>query len=73
MKLKKNTGIRKSNPREELLDEELISRAVCECLEKGDSAGVIEVTRAYLKAINTSKLPTSSSLTDPQSTSAHSE
>lgn len=51
MRLKKDTGIRESNPREELLDEELISRAVLECLIEGDFEGVIEVIGAYLKAL----------------------
>lgn len=52
MKLKKGTGIRKSNPTEELLDEELIGRAIWECLKDGDSEGVIEVIRIYLEAVN---------------------
>jgi hypothetical protein len=52
MKLKKHTGIRKRNPREELLDDDLIRRAVWECLKAGDSEGVIEVTRIYLKAVS---------------------
>lgn len=52
MKLKKGTGLRKSNPREELLDEELISRAIWECLKNGDSEGVIEVIRIYMETVN---------------------
>ncbi len=47
LKLKKGTGIRQSNPREELLNEELIGRAIWECLKNGDSEGVIEVIRIY--------------------------
>lgn len=52
MKLKKGTGIRQSNPREELLDEDLIGRAIWECLKNGDSEGVIEIIRIYLEAVN---------------------
>ena len=56
MKLKKNTGIRRSNPREELLDEELIGRGIWEWLKNGDSAGVIEVIQIYLKALNKTQI-----------------
>lgn len=56
LKLKKNTGIRESNPREELLDEDLIGRAVWECLKEGDSEGVIEVIRVYLEAVNKTEI-----------------
>jgi DNA-binding phage protein len=52
MKLKKDTGIRQSNPTEELLNEELIGRAIWECLKNGDSEGVIEVISIYLEAVN---------------------
>jgi DNA-binding phage protein len=56
MKLKKGTGIRLSNPREELLNEELIGRAIWECLKSGDSEGVIEVIRTYLEAVNKTQI-----------------
>lgn len=56
MKLKKGTGLRKSNSREELLDEELIGRAIWECLKNGDSEGVIEVIRIYLAAVNKTQI-----------------
>jgi DNA-binding phage protein len=62
MKLKKNTGVRESNPREELLNEELIGRAVWECLKEGDSEGVIEVIRAYLEAVNKTEVARKSSM-----------
>ena len=52
MKIKKGTGVRRSNPREELLDEELIGRAIWECLRNGDSEGAIKVIRIYLEALN---------------------
>ena len=56
MKLKRGTGIRQSNPREELLDEELIGRAIWECLKNGDSEGVIEVIGIYLEAANKTQI-----------------
>ena len=56
VKLRKDTGIRASNPREELLDEQLIGRAVWECLKEGDSEGVIEVIAAYLEAVNKTEI-----------------
>ena len=56
MKLKKNTGIRLSNPREELLNEELIGQAIWECLKNGDPEGVIEVIHIYLDAVNKTQL-----------------
>lgn len=62
MKLKKNTGVRESNPREELLDEELIGRAIWECLKEGDSEGVIEVIRIYLEAANKTEIARESSM-----------
>src|SRR5690349_1593379 len=52
MKLKENARIREINPTEELLDEELISRAIWECLKEGDSEGMIEVIGIYLEAVN---------------------
>src|SRR3990167_3678897 len=56
MKLKKGTGIRKSDPTEELLNEELIGRAIWECLKNGDSEGVVEVIRIYLEAVNKTQI-----------------
>lgn len=50
--MKRGTGLRRSNPREELLNEELIGKAIWECLRDGDSEGVIEVIRIYLEAVN---------------------
>ncbi len=62
MKLKKNTKIRQSDPTEKLLDEELIGRAVWECLREGDSAGVIEVIAAYIEAVNKTELAKKTSM-----------
>ncbi len=62
IKLKKDTGIRECNPREELLNEELIGRAVWECLKDGDSEGVIEVIRIYLEAVNKTEIARENSM-----------
>lgn len=56
LKLRLNTGVRLSNPREELLDEDFIGRAVWECLKEGDSEGVIEVIQIYLEAVNKAEI-----------------
>ncbi len=50
MRLKQNTGIKEINPTEELLNEELISRALWECLKDGDDKGFKEVILAYVEA-----------------------
>jgi hypothetical protein len=50
MKLRRNTGIKEINPTEELLNEELISRALWECLKEGDDEGFKEVILAYVEA-----------------------
>lgn len=62
MTLKKNTGIRLSNPTEELLDEELISRAIWECLKEGDAEGFIEIIEIYLAAANKSQIAKKASI-----------
>ena len=62
IKLKKDTGIRESNPTEELLDDGLIGRAVWECLKEGDSEGVIEVISIYLEAVNKTEVAKRSSM-----------
>ena len=50
MKLRRNTGIKEINPTEELLNEELISHALWECLKEGDDEGFKEVILAYVEA-----------------------
>lgn len=62
MKLRTDTGIRKSNPRQELLDEELIGRAIWECLKNGDSDGVIEVIKIYIEASNKTEIAKTTSM-----------
>lgn len=54
--LKDNARIRESNPTKEILNEELISRAIWDCLKDGDSEGMIEVIRIYLEASNKTHL-----------------
>lgn len=52
MKMRKGTGIRRSDPTKELIDEELIGKAIWECLKNGDPEGIVEVIRIYLDAVN---------------------
>jgi DNA-binding phage protein len=44
------------NPNKDLLDEELIARAVWECLKENDPEGVIEILEAHISAKNKSLL-----------------
>ena len=48
--LKKNTGVVEYSPTLELLNEDLIARAVWECLKNNDPEGVAEVIQIYLDA-----------------------
>lgn len=52
LKLKKTAGLIEYNPTEELLNEDLIMRALWECLRDNDPEGVIEVIDAHLRAVN---------------------
>ena len=45
---------REYNPSQDLLNEELIARAVWECLRENDPDGVIEILEAHLSAKNKS-------------------
>ena len=56
LKLKDNARVRESNPTEEILNEDLICRAIWDCLKEGDSAGLVEVIRIYLEASNKTHL-----------------
>ena len=56
LKLKKGTGVRESNPTEELLDENLIAGAIWECLREGDSEGFVEIIGIYLSAVNKTRV-----------------
>lgn len=44
------------NPMKDLLDEELIAKAVWECLKENDPEGVIEILEAHISAKNKSQL-----------------
>lgn len=44
------------NPTKDLLDEELIAKAVWECLKENDPDGVIEILEAHISAKNKSQL-----------------
>lgn len=56
MKLKKGARVRESNPTEEILNEDLISRAIWECFKEGDSDGVVEIIEIYLRAANKTRI-----------------
>lgn len=53
-KLKKKA--REYDPTKDLLDEQLIAKAIWECLKDNDPNGVIEVLEAHLSAKNKTKL-----------------
>lgn len=53
-KLKKKP--REYDPMKDLLDEQLISNAIWECLKDNDPDGVIEILEIHLRAKNKSKL-----------------
>jgi probable addiction module antidote protein len=44
------------NPEDDLLNEELIAKAVWECLKENDPEGVIEILEAHICAKNKSQL-----------------
>ncbi len=54
--LKKDTGLIEYSPTVALLNEELIGRALWECLKEGDVEGFMEVIEAYLAAYNRTHL-----------------
>lgn len=67
IKLKKKP--REYNPMKDLLDDELIAKAVWECLKDNDPDGVIEILEAHLRAKNKSKLSRDNDL--PRTTIYH--
>lgn len=52
IKLKKNAKVTEFNPTNLLLDENLIAKAIWECLKNNDPEGVIEVIKIHLETIN---------------------
>lgn len=64
LKLKTRTGLRKGSPTQELLDEDLIRRAIWDCLKEGDAAGVIEVIKEYLAAVKKTEVAKRASLSN---------
>ena len=54
IRLKKK--LREYDPMKDLLDEQLIAKAVWECLKGNDPDGVIEILEAHLRAKNKSKI-----------------
>lgn len=51
-KLKKDAHVKEIHPTQDLADEDLISKAIWECLKNNDPEGVIEVLQAHLEAVN---------------------
>ena len=47
---------RQYNPAKDLLDEELVARAIWECLKDNDPEGVIEILEIHISAKNKSQL-----------------
>ena len=56
IKIKKNVGIVEYSPTEKLLDENLISRAIWECLKDNDPQGIMEIIEAHIAALNKAHL-----------------
>ncbi|MBA3603782.1 MAG: hypothetical protein H0W50_09125 [Parachlamydiaceae bacterium] len=52
LKLKENAGLMEYSPTKELLNEDLIARAIWECLKNNDPEGVTEIIEAHLYAKN---------------------
>lgn len=52
MKLKKDTGLKKYSPTQELLDEKFIALAIWDCLKNNDPEGVMEIIETHLEAVN---------------------
>lgn len=55
IKVKTNTGIKPYSPTQEILNGDLIGRAILECLKNNDPEGVIEVISIYLNTLNRTK------------------
>ncbi len=56
MKFKKNHGLIEYSPTQELLNEELIAKAIWECLKNNEPEGVVEIIAAHLRAKNKTEL-----------------
>jgi DNA-binding phage protein len=69
-KLKSGTGITPYSPTEEILQGDLIGRAIVECLRNNDPEGVMEVISIYLNTLN--RVKTAQQANIPRSTLYHS-
>lgn len=49
-------GVDTYDPTKALIDEDRIERAIWECLQNGDSEGVIEITQIHVEAIARNRL-----------------
>ncbi len=69
-KLKKGVELTPYSPRQEILQGDLVARAILECLLNNDPKGVIEAISTYLEVLNKEKSAKRVNL--PKSTMYHS-
>ena len=50
------SGLKKWDPKKELLNKSFVFEAITECLKDGDPEGAVEVFMIYLRAVNRRKL-----------------
>ncbi len=55
-KLRLDTGIVPYSPTEEILQGDLIGKAILDCLRNNDPQGVMEIVAVYLKTVNRVKI-----------------
>ena len=56
VEIKDFSGLKKWDPKKELLNKSFVFEAIAECLKEGDPEGAAEVFFIYLKAVNRRKL-----------------
>ena len=56
VEIKDFSGLKKWDPKKELLNKSFIFEAIKECLMDGDPEGAVEVLMIYLRAVNRRKL-----------------
>lgn len=69
-KVKSDTGVKAYSPTEEILQGDLIGKALLECLRKNDPEGAMEVIAIYLNTLQKAKKTKQTHL--PRSTLYHS-
>lgn len=56
VEIKDFSGLKKWDPKKELLNKSFVFEAISECLMDGDPEGAVEVFLIFLRAVNRSKL-----------------